>query len=480
METETNLDIFFRPESVAIIGATERPGSWGSSITQSLLSRSFGGKIYPVNIKAKTVYNIPAYRDVLQIPGDVDLAVLAIPQEYVDEAIKKCGQKGVKGIIIVTSGFSETSDQGRAREKVLVNIAREYGIRLLGPNVSGAFNLHDNFIASGPRSRNLIATGIAAASQGGFAFQDLLASGANRGMGVGKFVHTGNECDLTVTDFLEYYSQDDDVKAILLYIESIRDGRRFIEVARKTAERKPLVVYKAGKTGSSARAAHSHTAALTGNWKIYQGLFNQLGIIVSPTMELLLPLGHELVERPIMRGNRIGIITMGGSWGVVLSDSLEEAGLSVPELSRELQKRLHNMGMPQRASTRNPIDIGAAGHFPSNDLVISLGKEVLSSGETDALVLHGIGLPGRAESDEIYRINPFLDSEKQLIQGFCELERETARPILIGNHHSPWESQAVHDMNNRGIRIYNRINDIAALLFSMYRYWARKRLGNNT
>lgn len=475
MEPETDLDIFFGPESVAIIGATERPGSWGSIIMESLLSRHFQGRICPVNLNAKAIHGVPAYRDIREIPGAVDLAILTIPQESVEQTIAACGEKEVKGVVIVTSGFGETSDEGMDRERAIVNIARGHGVRILGPNVSGVFNLHKNFVASGARSRQLKGTSLAAASQGGFAFQDLLAAGANRGMGVGKFVHTGNESDLTVTEFLEYYSKDKDVKAVLLYIESIRDGRRFIEVARRTTERKPVIVYKAGRTGSSSRAAHSHTAALTGNWKVYQGLFNQVGIILSPTMELLLPLGHALVERPPLLGKRIGIVTMGGSWGVVLSDSLEEAGLTVPELSPRLQERLHYMGMPARASTRNPIDIGAAGPFPPFEMVLSVGREVLTSGEIDGLVLHGIGRPGKVVDLVESGRDPFLDFEIRFMHAFVELEKEISRPVLIGNHHSPWESQAVHEMNKRGTIIYNRVDDIAAILARMHKYWERKR-----
>jgi len=474
MALKSNLDIFFNPGSVAIVGATERPGSWGSFIMQSLISWNFRGKIYPVNRRAKTVFDVPAYRDIREIPGAVDLAVLTIPEEYVKETLVACAQKAVKGVVIITSGFSETSNEGREKEMALVEIARKHGLRILGPNVSGVFDLHNNFVAAGARSRELRCSDLAAVSQGGFAFQDLLASGANRGMGVGKFAHTGNESDLTVTDFLEYYAQDERIKGILLYIESIRDGRRFMEVARRATDKKPVVVYKAGRTAGSARAARSHTAALIGDWKVYRGFFNQLGIIVCPRMEILLPLSHALTERPPLQGDRVGVITMGGSWGVVLTDTLEEAGLHVPELSHELQGSLHQMGMPERASTRNPIDIGAAGPFPPLELVLTMGKELLLSGEIDALVLHGIGRPGMNEGRDEPGNDFFLEFETDLMQGFVELERETSRPVLIGNHYSPWESRAVREMNKRGIMIYNRIDDIAAILALMHKYWLQK------
>ena len=471
MERRSDLNIFFTPRSVAVIGATERPGSWGSAMMGNLLSRKYDGKIYPVNKQAERIFDVPAFKDVRKIPGPVDLAILTIPEQSVEEIIEACGEKQVKGIVIVTAGFGETSERGLDREKALGKLAHARGMRLVGPNVSGVFNLHDNFAARGGRSKELLPTSLAAVSQGGIAFTDILTTGRNRGMGVGKYVHTGNECDLTMTDFLEHFGQDPDVKAILLYIEGIRDTRRFIDVAREVTRNKPVVAYKAGTTPGSARAAHSHTAAMAGKKEIYEGLLRQVGIIMSPTMELLLPLGHVMVERPPMRGKRIGIVTVGGSWGVILSDFVEKAGLSVPELSDSLQRRLHEMGMPDRASTRNPIDIGAAGIFASLDIVLAVGRELSASGEIDALVFHGIGGPGMSKEDVSPVQQTFLDVERRYIQGFNALEKESQRPVLIGSHYSPWESQTIYDMNKQGIRIYNDIDKIADLLSLLYQYW---------
>jgi acyl-CoA synthetase (NDP forming) len=394
MDKMKDLNIFFNPNSVAVIGATDRPGSWGSIIMESLGSNRYAGQIYAVNRQAKVIYGIQTIKDVREISGPVDLAVFTIPEQSVEETIRACGQRQVKGIVIITAGFSETSDAGREREKELVNLAHSFGIRLLGPNVSGVYNLHVGFVAAGSRVRSSIPSPLAAISQGGFAFHDIIASGVHRRMGVGKFVHTGNECDVTVTDFLEYFCDDPEVEGIVTYLETIRDGRRFLEVAGRAAREKPVVVYKAGRTTGGARAALSHTGALAGKNEIYNGLLHQLGIIVSPTMELLLPISHALLERPLMAGNRIAIFTMGGSWGVILSDTLEEAGLSVPELSDNLQKHLRSFGTPERASVKNPIDVGAiAGPIPPAETVLAFGREILLSGEVDALIFHGIGGP---------------------------------------------------------------------------------------
>ncbi len=478
MAVKNDLDIFLNPKSVAVIGATERPGSWGSFIMQGLLSRPYHGKIYPINHHAGQIYGIPTFRDVAEVNEPIDLAVLTIPEHSVEKAVEACGRKGIKGLTIITAGFGETSQSGKDRERALVRLARSFGMRLLGPNVSGTFNLHAGFNASSSPAEHLLANPLAAVCQGGFAFYDLLASGFSRGMSVGKFIHTGNECDLTATDFLEHFGNDPDVQAILMYLETIRDGRRFSQVAPAVSKKKPVVVYKAGRTPGAARAAQSHTGALAGKKDMYQGLLRQAGIIISPSMELLLSLGHALIERPLMRGRRVAIVTMGGSWGVALSDSLEEEGLVVPELGSKVQQSLRSLGMPPRASTRNPVDIGASGLFFETDTLIALGREILSSGEVDALILHGMGRAGMLGKDAPTKLKLFLDINKRVIQGFVDLERETGLPVLIGSIFTPWESQIVYDLNERGIRIYNRLDEIAQLLSLMHEYWKSKQLGS--
>ena len=474
MASGPNLEVFLNPKSVAVIGATERPGSWGSFIMGGLLSRNFSGKIYPVNRRADKVFGIPAFKSITEIPGPVDLAVFAIPDNYVEDQIKACGQKQVKGITMITAGFAEVSDAGSKKQKYFAQLARSLGMRIIGPNVSGTFNLHANFNASSTPAGNLHVTPLAGACQGGYAFYDILSSGWARGIGLGKFIHTGNECDLTVTDFLDHFGHDPEVKAVVMYIEAIRDGKRFIKVSAEVARNKPVVVYKAGITSDSARAANSHTGALAGKREVYDGLFHQNGIVSSPSMELLLPIGHALIERPPMRGKRTSVITIGGSWGVALTDALVETGLSVPELSSALQEKLRALGMPDRASIKNPIDFGASGEYLSTDLLLALARTILESGEIDAIILHGVGRPGMHAEDTPEEWRVFLEVEKQQIRGFADLESELGLPVFIGSHYNPWESQVISDLNQEGIRVYNRLHEVAQVLNAMRTYWKNR------
>lgn len=469
------LDVFSQPESVAIIGATERGGAWGSLIMEALLNRPYRGKIHVVNNRAETVYGLPAYRDLREIPGPVDLAIVATPDHSVEDAIRACGQKQVRGLVLITAGYGEVSSIGSERQDRLAELARSFNMRILGPNVSGVYNLHIDFHASGMSDRHMFRTPLAAVCQGGYAISDIFAAGSYRQMGVGKFVHTGNECDLNVIDFLEYFGEQKDVTGIMMYVETIRDGRRFLEIARRISRKKPVVVYKAGKTRSGARAAISHTGAMTGVREIYDGLLHQVGVIQSPTMELMLPISHLLTEAPPMKGRRVAVVTMGGSWGVTLTDSLEAHGLQVPELEPDLQSRLSGLGMPARASTKNPVDIGASGLYRNVEKMVAIGREVILSGEVDAMVLHGVGRPGRNEENPSKGWKTQADEQKRIIQGFHELQEETKVPVLIGTRYSPWECQAIYDANALGIRTYDHLDEIAQLLFCLYEYWQRHR-----
>ncbi len=468
----TELDVFLQPRSVAVIGATERPLSWGSFIMEGLLTFHYPGKIYPVNHQSSTVYGIRAYPDVKSIPDSVELAVLTIPEVSAERVVQDCCEKGVKGITIVTAGFGEAMEGGRAREAAIAKLARAHGVRVIGPNVSGMFNLHAGFNAS--PVQHLFASPLAGISQGGYAFGDLLASGCGRRMGLGKFIHTGNECDLQVTDFLDYFGKDPQVRGIVMYVETLRDGRRFLEVARRVSRDKPIILHKAGRTSSGIRAAQSHTGAMGGSKDVYRAALQQVNAILSPTLELLLPLGHALIERPPMRGKRVAIVTMGGSWGVVLSDRLEEEGLIVPELSWSVQANLRSLGMPLRASASNPVDIGAAGPMAlSPKRLIEIGRVIVASGEVDALILHGLGRADFVRNDPPIGSRISLEFEKQVMRGYDGLQQEFRKPVILGSHHSSSESQTVSDLQGEGLRVLNRVDEIAQMLFRMYEYWRK-------
>ncbi len=462
------IETFVNHGCVAVIGASDRMGSWGSIIMQGLQRWKFPGRLYPVNHSASTVWGIKAYPNIRAVPEKVDLAILAVPAESILEIIRGCAEKGVQGITIISAGFGEAVQGGREQELELARLAHQNGMRLLGPNVSGTFNLHEGFNASASPPDFLVPSPITAICQGSYAIYDLLVGSYWRNMGIGQFIHTGNECDLEVTDFLEYYGDDPRTEVIVMYLETLRDVNRFREVAAKVALKKPLIVQKVGKTPGGSRAARSHTGAMAGDYTFYQALFQQLNIIPSPAMERLIPLGHAFLKLPPLQGNRVAIITMGGSWGVALTDQLEERGLHVPELSPSLQEKLRGMGMPIRASTRNPVDIGAAvsSTFPF-DTVPGMVQEVVGSNEVDALILHGFGRLALAREPSP-GTEATLHMEKNVMRECASLQERTEKPILIGSAILPSQSQAVHGLTQEGIIIFHQLDEIADVLSLKY------------
>ena len=464
------IEAFLNPESIAVIGASDRIGSWGSIIMESLQRWNFKGKLYPVNHNADTVSGIKAYPNIREVPEKVDLAILAVPAESISETIRGCGEKGVLGVTIIAAGFGEAIEGGREQELELARLAHENGMRLIGPNVSGTFNLHKNFNGSAAPPDFLVPTPITGICQGSYAIYDLLVSNYSRKMGLGQFVHTGNECDLKVTDFLEYFGDDPRTEVIIMYLETIRDVDRFREVAAKVTQKKPVIVQKVGKTLAGARAAKSHTGAMSGDNAFYQGLFQQIKIISSPSMERLIPLGHAFLTLPPMKGDRVAIITLGGSWGVALTDQLEERGMRVPELSPALQGKLRDMGIPIRASTRNPIDVGAAMSVAfSVEKLVEIGQKVLSSDEVDALIMHGVGR--HAIFKELTpATEAMLQWEKGTIREFASLSKSIGKPVVIGSAFLPSQSPAVNDLTQEGISIFHHLDEIADVLSLKYRH----------
>jgi acyl-CoA synthetase (NDP forming) len=259
-------------------------------------------------------------------------------------------------------------------------------------------------------------------------------------------------------------------------LETLRDVDRFREVASHVTARKPVIVQKLGKTAGGARAARSHTGALSGDHALYQALFKQVNLVPSPTLERLFPVAHAFTALPPMTGNRVAMITMGGSWGVALTDKLEERGLVVPELSSALQKRLRHMGMPIRASTRNPIDIGAAVSVALTvDTVSGMGREVLASGEVDALILHGFGRLGFMKEPES-PMAMMVEIEKSVMRECARLSEGTHKPVLVASAIHPGQSPAVHDLIEEGMLIFHQLDEIADVLSLMYDHHRRSRL----
>ena len=351
------LDHIFRAKSIAVIGASNTAPKWGYRMVYSPLTTGYRGAIYPVNHKEKEVCGLPAYPSVCDIPHDVDMAVIAVPAAAVPKAMADCVKKGVKGAVLITAGFAEIGEEGKKLQDEVVRIAREGGIRFVGPNGMGIYSSVANLnicFHTVPQEGH-----IAFVSQSG-TFGGLLAEIASRkGYGLSKFISIGNQADLKAGDYLEYLGEDEGTEAIVFYMEGFKDGQRFFEVAREVIKRKPIIIYKAGRTEAAVRATMSHTSSLAGSDGVFDAMCKQVGIIRASEAAHPFDMAEALVSQPLPKGNRVAILGSGGQ-GVVTSDACESLGLKVPEFDEETKVRLKKELPPHAPVPTNPVDFAGA------------------------------------------------------------------------------------------------------------------------
>jgi len=352
------LSKFFNPKSVAIIGASHTKGKIGYAILENFVKGHFKGKVYPVNPDTSPILGLTVYSSVKAIPGKVDLAVVVVPAIVVPKVLKECVAKRIEAVIVVSGGFSETGERGRKLEEELKKIIRGTKTRLLGVNGLGVYDpVTDVDTIFNPRSRlsRPPAGTVGFISQSGAVGATILDWLAEEGIGISKFISYENATDINECDCLEYLGMDRKTKVIALFIEGVKDGKRFIKIAKKVSRKKPIVVLKGGKTKAGAKAAASHTGALAGSAAVYSAVFKQTGAIEARNWSELFDYAKAF-SQPLPKGNRIAIITNGGGFGVLAADECERQGLQLPEPSAKL-KRIFNKNFPAYASLRNPIDL---------------------------------------------------------------------------------------------------------------------------
>ena len=367
-----------RPKSVAVVGASSTPGKIGYSVIDNLLKGKYEGKIYPINPTATEILGLKVYPDVLSVPGPVDAAVITVPAKLVLEVAEDCGKKGVKGLIVITSGFSEVGRKDLEEE--LVRIAGKYGTRVLGPNIVGTLSNTDHF--NGSFAPGLPLAGKASLiSQSGALLIALDAATYTRKVGFDKLISIGNMSDVDFADLIEFLDEDKDTYCISLYIEGLKDGRRFIESARKA--KKPIIALKSGVSEHGAAAAASHTGSLAGATKIYSAAFKQAGVIQAADLNDLFNRTLALSLQPPMKGNNMLVLTNGGGVGVLATDSAEKYGLPLKFAPQDLQDEMKKH-MPEFGSAKNPVDLtGMAG----NDWYYDSVRYALSDPWVDGLVV---------------------------------------------------------------------------------------------
>jgi len=354
-----NLNKIFNPKSIAVIGATPRKNSVGQGLFKNILEYQTFRKeveIYPVNPNRKKVLGKKSFPSILNIKEAVDLAIIAVPAVIVPKIIKECCQKKVEGIIVISAGFAETGKEGKILQDEILNRVRKAKIPMIGPNVLGiirpSIELNTSFTPAIPQKGE-----IAIVSQSGALIDSIIDRNPLENYGFSTIISSGNEADLETSDFLEWLKLDSQTKVIALYIEEIKDGRKFLKIAKEVSKIKPIVAIKAGKLKTGAKAISSHTGALAGSYEIYKAVFRKAGILEVETIEELLNIAKALAWQPRCK-NGIGIVTNGGGCGIVMADHCEDLGIKLKELKKETIKKIEKSGFMNPAwSKRNPVDI---------------------------------------------------------------------------------------------------------------------------
>ena len=349
------MDLFFKPISVAVIGASGTPGKLGYVIVKNIADSDFTGEVYPVNPKSDEILGYKVYRSVAEIPGNIDLVVTALPTPRLTvEAMEQCASKGVKAVIIESAGFAEIGGEGKVIQQQIVDIASKNGIRVMGPNCSGIVS-RDIVTSIYPITKKVPRGNVVLIGQSG-----LLAAGMtsdmveNESLNINKVCSIGNKCDVNENDLLEYFGDDDSVEVISMYLETITDGRKLTRIAKKVAAQKPVIFLSGGRTEAGARAAMSHTGSIASNARIVEAAIKQTGMIMADDFTELKDFAKVFSAQPLPKGNRIGVITLAGSVGVVVSDLSTSFGLVLPKLTPETTEKLKDMF---ETPIGNPVDL---------------------------------------------------------------------------------------------------------------------------
>ncbi len=432
---ENPLQLLMNPKSIAVVGANNDPTKMGTIQALSIVKDGYKGEFYPIHLTEKTVLGYKAYSAAEELPYAPDLVIFIVPNKAITTLLEDFGKIGTKRAIVVTAGFKETGAAGLGMEKKLSEIAGLYGIRFVGPNCLGIINSEislNTTVAPFTTGPGLLGF----ASQSGTYVTQVLPYLRKRGIRFSKAISLGNEANINIVDALEYLGEDKQTKAIILYIEGIRDGQRFVDVARRVTCHKPVVAQYVGGSASGARAGSSHTGAMAGPDFLYNGILKQAGIIRVGSIEDLYTHGWTLATQPPLRGRRVGVLTNSGGPGTSISYTCDLVGLDVPRLSDQLQQKIKPQIEPH-ASASNPVDLTF--DLSTEKLAVTLPEIMLKSGEVDAVIMHGIMHSGFLK--EVYDharellgglgLEEFLKLARPIAEGTFELPHKYKLPVLI-------------------------------------------------
>jgi len=431
-----DLTHLFAPRAIAVVGASNDPLKWGGSLMRNLINGGFAGPIYPVNGRGGTVFDMPAFASIADLPEAPDLALVAVGATHVPEVIEQCGERGIPVALVVAAGFSEAGEAGIAAEAALVKTAREAGVTLIGPNCMGLLSTHSALHAVGFLELRPEPGGLSIISQSGNIGVQLVTRAERRGVGIDKYVTVGNQASTSALDVLDALADDPDTAAALVYLEEVGDGRRFLEVMHRITRKKPVVVLPGGMTEYGRRAAASHTGAMAGSADVFLAAARQTGCFVRTGPDESLDLALCLSALPLPAGRRVAIMTLGGGWGVLAADELARNDLELADLEPHVLAALDEL-LPGYWCRSNPVDLVAA---VGPDLAANTLSMLAESELVDAVVVLGIlrspstgwtsddpasaNVPGGSGCDN------FSPAEVAFLRRVTDLIASTGKPII--------------------------------------------------
>jgi len=448
-----NIDVLFDPKSVAVIGASRDPSKIGHVLLRNFIEGGFRGEVYPINPKTDEILGLKCYLSVKNVKEEVDLAVIAIPAKLVPEALRECGEKGVKGAIVISGGFSEVGNVELENE--LKEVCLKYDIACLGPNCMGVINpltrVDSVFIPTYKMGRPKLG-GVSFISQSGAIGGAVLDLMARQGFGMAKFVSYGNGAVIDETDLLKYMADDERTRTIVLYIEGVRRGREFFETLKGVTKRKPVVVLKGGKTAGGAVATKSHTGSLAGNAEVYEAVFKQCRATEARSLDEVFSFSKLFESQPFCSGERVGIVTNGGGLAVIAADSVEENGLKLAELSPESVERIRER-VPAYVNVKNPLDLSGDAGAERFEVAINA---MLEDENVDSIV---VGVLFQTES---------IDSRVvSMIVGASNLKRKPIVVVCPGGEYAEVHSRI---LENCGVPTYTSSSSAVRALRKLVDY----------
>ena len=476
----------FEPRTIAFIGASTNPAKWGFNILHNLIRGDYTGAIYPINPQGGTWFGRPLYKSLEDVPRPVDLAIIVVPKENVPETLHQCMEVKIPAAIVITAGFSETGTEGKALEQEVLSIARAGGIRFMGPNTMGLYSAYPLPMQALMTPSVFRQGAIAVVSQSGNLGTSISDRFIRRAIGISRLVSSGNEADLTIEDYLEYLETDEKTRIICLYVEGVRQGRRFIDTIGRIGTSKPVILLKGGTGTIGAGAAMSHTGALAGSFAVFRSMCSQANVILAETIDEMVNIAGLLLSQPEFTGKRIGIVTQGGGLGVLSADLCEAAGFELPSLDDRIVGMLDSF-LPAFWSRRNPIDLVAPGKV---SMITDSIEALLKYAHIDAILLLGLGyMTSRARrwKESLVLPNAVLEepaqkmiaAEMELLDLMVKQIKHFNKPIIpvidIVGFDEIGEGNVVKHLDMKGVMAYSSPDQAIQALAKVQDYYRKRQ-----